>query len=179
LRAWALNQSADAVAQKIRECQRKLEAAGRITAQPATLPSIGQGRTPHPAPQPGQVLDLAVRDLGNFDYDPQTGGRLPDDVKRLSGTVLRTRGFMLPLSQTRTITEFALVPSLFACCFGQPPQIQHMVLVHVPPGKPVSFFPDEIIVEGRLKVAEKREDGYVISLFEMDAQSVRPVGQEP
>ena len=28
--------------------------------------------------------------------------------------------------------------------------------------------PDEIIVEGTLKVQEKKDDGYIVSIFEMD-----------
>jgi hypothetical protein len=50
---------------------------------------------------------------------------LPEDVKALNGAKIRTHGFMIPLDQADNITEFALVPSLFACCFGQPPQVQH------------------------------------------------------
>jgi hypothetical protein len=34
---------------------------------------------------------------------------------------------MIPIDQAENITSFALVPSLFACCFGQPPQVQHTV----------------------------------------------------
>ena len=81
---------------------------------------------------------------------------------------------MIPLDQAEAITEFALVPSLFACCFGQPPQIQHTLVVHCPKGKAVTYFPDEISVEGIIKVEEKKDDGYIVSIFEIDAQSVKP-----
>ena len=47
------------------------------------------------------------------------------------------------------------MPSLFACCFGQPPQIQHTIVVQCPEGKAVSYFPDEINVEGTAAVAVK------------------------
>ena len=131
-------------------------------------------RQPIPAPKDGQVTELMIKDLGNFDYDIEKGGNIPADVKRLSGTKFRTRGYMIPLDQAEAITEFALVPSLFACCFGQPPQIQHTLVVHCPKGKAVTYFPDEISVEGILKVEEKKDDGYIVSIFEIDAQSVKP-----
>jgi hypothetical protein len=144
-------------------------AAAAGTAQPANGP-----RVPHPAPKPGQVTELLIKDLGNFDYDIEKGGNIPSDVKALSGTAFRTRGFMIPLDQAESITEFALVPSLFACCFGQPPQIQHTIVVHCPKGKAVTYYPDEIVVQGTLKVEEKKDDGYIVSIFEIDANSVKP-----
>jgi hypothetical protein len=82
---------------------------------------------------------------------------------------------MIPMDQAENITQFALVPSLFSCCFGQPPQIQHTIVVNCPKGKAVSYCPDEIFVEGDLKVDEKRDDGYVVSIFELTAKSVKPV----
>jgi hypothetical protein len=142
-------------------------------AAPATQ-QTAEVRKPIPAPKPGQVTDLMIKDLGNFEYDIEKGGNIPADVKALSGTKFRTRGFMIPLDQAESISEFALVPSLFACCFGQPPQIQHTLVVHCPKGKAVSYFPDEITVEGTLKVEEKKDDGYIISVFEIDASSVKP-----
>jgi hypothetical protein len=95
-------------------------------------------------------------------------------VKRLAGATLRIRGYMIPMDQAENITQFALVPSLFACCFGQPPQIQHTIVANCPKGKAVGYFPDELVVEGKLKVEEKKDDGYVVSLFELEVTSVKP-----
>lgn len=175
--------------EQIRVCNRQIAKAqsdqailAKINAGATTQPATAAGattqpngaRVPHPAPKPGQVTELLIRDLGNFDYDIEKGGNIPADVKALNGTPFRTRGFMIPLDQAESITEFALVPSLFACCFGQPPQIQHTLVVHCPKGKAVSYYPDEIVVEGTLKVEEKKDDGYIVSIFEIDAKSVKP-----
>jgi hypothetical protein len=118
-----------------------------------------------------------MKELGNFDYDADKGGNIPDDVKRLTGAKVRVQGFMIPLDQADNISHFSLVPSLFACCFGQPPQIQHQIVVHTPKGKAVGYYPDEIICEGTLKVDEKKDDGYIVSVFEMDVQSVKPAAK--
>ena len=84
---------------------------------------------------------------------------------------------MIPLDQADNISHFSLVPSLFACCFGQPPQIQHQIVVSTPKGKAVGYYPDEIVCEGTLKVEEKKDDGYIVSVFELDVQSVKPAAK--
>ena len=91
----------------------------------------------------------------------------------MDGSTLRLHGYMIPMDQATNITQFALVPSLFACCFGQPPQIQHTIVVNCPKGKTLAYCPDEIVVEGKLGVKEKKDDGYIISIFEVSADSVK------
>jgi hypothetical protein len=81
---------------------------------------------------------------------------------------------MIPLDQADKIKQFVLVPDLFACCFGQPPQVQHSVIVSCPEGKAVSYFPEQIVVEGKLNVEEKKDDGFIVSIFQVDVTSVKP-----
>ena len=170
---------AGALQEKVRVCEKALAAlqanptaAGAGVAAVTPAPTA-EARKPHPAPKAGEAYETAIKDLGNFDYDQEKGGNIPADVKALSGATLRVRGFMIPMDQAENITQFALVPSLFACCFGQPPQIQHTIVVNCPKGKAVSYFPDEIVVEGKLKVDEKKDDGYIVSVFELEVNSVK------
>ena len=173
-----------AVQEQIRVCDKNIANGAAVVASTgptyattnavATTQPTAEARKPFPAPKAGQVTEIQIKDLGNFDYDIEKGGNIPADIKALHGTKFRTRGFMIPLDQAEAINEFALVPSLFACCFGQPPQIQHTLVVHCPKGKAVSYYGDEIVVEGILKVEEKKDDGYIISVFEIDASSVKP-----
>jgi hypothetical protein len=165
-----------AIEEKIRVCQKNLASDPAATLQlpgqqVATNP---EARKPHSAPKPGETLDTSIKELGNFDYDQEKGGDIPKDVRRLTGSKIRVKGFMIPMDQAQHITQFALVPSLFACCYGQPPQIQHTIVVNCPKGKAVDYCPDEIVVEGDLKVEEKKDDGFVVSLFEVTAASVKP-----
>jgi len=166
------------VLEQIRVCQRQLN---KSPAAPKPVQSVlaatGGVRQPHTRPPPGQTLEIPIKELGNFDYDPEVGGDIPDDVKRLEGCRVRTSGYMIPLDQAEAIHEFALVPSLFACCFGQPPQIQHTIIVSCPKDKAVSYFPDELSVEGTLHVQEQRDGGFIVSIFQMDATSVRPAAK--
>jgi hypothetical protein len=177
------------IQERIRVCEKAIESAKAEQAKKAADPQAAlanrppdntpEARKPHAAPTPGKVYDLSIQNLGNFEYDQEKGGNIPDDIKRLSGSSIRLKGYMIPMDQAENITQFALVPSLFACCFGQPPQIQHTIVVTCPKGKAVGYTADEILVEGTLKVQEKKDDGYIISLFEMDVGSVKLAPKAP
>jgi hypothetical protein len=160
-------------------CQINLDPTAVSKAPPATIPATQPAtqpvvRQPHAKPQPGEVRDLDIKALGNFDYDPVRGGGVPDDVKQLTGLHVRMVGFMVALTQVNKITEFALVPSLTSCCYGAPPQVQHTIMVSCG-AHPATYSADPVVVEGVLKVDEKREEGYTISLFEITDGSVKPL----
>jgi hypothetical protein len=157
------------ILEKVRVCQKNIaDNNGGGDSAP---------RKPHVKPKSGEVLEMEIKDLGNFDYDADRGGNIPADVQALDGSTVRITGFMIPMDQAENITQFALVPSLFACCFGQPPTIQHTIVVNCPDGKAVSYYPDEISVEGTLNVEEKTEDDFIVSIFEIEVNSVRPAGK--
>lgn len=175
-----------ATAEKIKVSIEKLTAAGKnaseiaardvdkiLAGAPAGPPS-DEERKPHPAPSAGKPYETTIQELGNFRFDQDKGGNIPRDVQALSGATVRLTGFMIPLDQADKIKQFVLVPDLFACCFGQPPQVQHSVIVTCPEGKAVSYFPDQIQVEGKLTVEEKKDDGYIVSIFEVACTSVKP-----
>jgi hypothetical protein len=168
-----------ATAEQIRVCEANLALppsppAPTVGPGSEAVPMSPETRKAHPAPKPSSMLEMSIKELGNFEYDQVNGGDIPADVKRLSGSMIRLTGFMVPSDQAENITQFALVPSLFSCCFGQPPQIQHTVMVNCPSGKAVSYFPDPIVVEGKLTVDEKKDDGYIVSIFSVDVTSVKP-----
>ncbi len=168
------------IAEQLRVCRRQISKGLTVSTQPTqsvVMAVDGGVRKIHTRPPDGQTLSLPIKELGNFDYDAEVGGNIPDDVMKLEGIHFETSGYMIPLDQAESISEFALVPSLFACCFGQPPQIQHTIVVHCPKGKAVEYFPDELTVEGTLHVSEQKDGGFIVSIFQMDASSVRPASQ--
>jgi len=174
-----------AIQEQIRVCQKALDAvntspaanAQALLVSPNDVPMDPETRKKHPPYKAGDVLEMSIKELGNFEYDEEKPGQIPADVRQLNGAEVRLRGYMIPMDQAENITQFALVPSLFACCFGQPPQIQHTIVVNCPKGKAVSYCPDEVIAQGKLKVEEKKDDGYVVSIFEVAADSVKVAGK--
>lgn len=157
------------VLEKVRVCESNLAKA--------KVEGIDAPRVPHVKPADGQVLELALQKLGNFQYDPEKGGGIPQDVLDLSGSTVKLHGFMIPIDQSERVTKFVLVADLFSCCFGQPPQLQHTVVVTCPQGKEVQYYPEEINVTGQLTVAEVRDEGYVTHIFEVKASSIRPAAK--
>lgn len=147
--------------------------------QPAPATEPAGPRKPHAPPAPDEVRSLAIKDLGNFDYPTESGsssGVIPDDVRRLDGMTVRLRGYMVPANQAgadERLTRFSLVPSLFSCCYGQPPGVQHVVDVDCAGSHAVTFTPNLVVVEGKLKVGEVKDEGFVICLFRVIASDVR------
>src|ERR1043166_1446475 len=47
-------------------------------------------RASHTPPKPGEVREMTIKQLGNFDYDPmQDMATIPKDVRKLSGMTVR------------------------------------------------------------------------------------------
>jgi len=150
---------------------RGIDPATQPTASaPATQPVV---RVPHRKPKSGETLELAIHDLGNFEFDESKDSVLPEDVIALGGSKIKLAGQMLPLDQVGRVTRFMLVNDLMSCCFGTAPKIQHIVYVQLPPEKWLEPTTERITVEGTLKVGIHREDGYVLRLFEIQPTSIK------
>ena len=97
---------------------------------------------------------------------------IPEKVKKLDGQWVEVSGFMWSNNQIDNLTRFVLVQSLWGCCFGQTPDMNHFVDVTLESGKMASFYPDPVRVIGRLSVGEKIEDGHCVSIYRMEARTV-------
>jgi hypothetical protein len=97
---------------------------------------------------------------------------LPDFIKKLDGKNVEMIGFMMPLSEVKDITQFILVPSLWGCCYGQPPAVNHIVVVRMPPGQTTKFFNDVVRVRGKFNAGETKQDGYLVSLYVLTAEKI-------
>lgn len=126
--------------------------------------------------------------LGGFDYalpDPYAPtppkvpeNQLPAEVAALDDEKIVIVGYMMPIEMdgSGAVTSFILVRDQSLCCFGIPPAINEWVGVETKTSGPVKFYTDiPVAVFGTLDVGEELEDGYVISLYRMDADSVTDV----
>ena len=70
------------IQEKIHVCETALAS---LQATPQVLPppdlAPAKARTPHAAPKPGEVLEMEIKELGNFKFDADRGGNIPADVK--------------------------------------------------------------------------------------------------
>ena len=153
------------------------------SARPGTVlvrtPSLGvTNDTLRPvAPPDGNSLDgatpmkLKFAALGGWKYiEGKTP--VPDDVQKLDGKLVEITGFMLPVNETQNITRFIVIQSLWDCCFGQTPAVNHIIAVTMEQGRSVEFCPDLVTVTGKFSVGETREEGYLVSIFRLEGKSV-------
>lgn len=130
-------------------------------------------RIPHAPPAAGEVRTMDIKALGNFSYDPSAGSDIPADVQQLSGMQVRLQGYMIASQQASDrVTQFSLVPSRYACCYGQPPGVQHTIMVTMPRGQSAEYRDGLVWVAGKLTVHAVRDDGFVTSLFQVAATDV-------
>ena len=61
---------------------------------------------------------------------------------------------------------------VWGCCFGQAPAPNHIIVVNMQEGKTVDFYPDPVKVIGTFSVGETREEGYLVSIYQITGQKV-------
>jgi len=118
-----------------------------------------------------KLINLSFKALTTWTY---VAGKtpIPDYIKGLDGQHVQMAGFMMPLNQTDQVTEFVFMQYFWGCCFGRPPAANHVVLVKMTNGQKSKFYTEPVCVRGILHVGETREDGYLISLYRLDAETV-------
>ncbi len=137
--------------------------------------STGSDRVPHTRPAPGQMVEMTLKELGNFEFDPNKDAEVPADVNLLEGAKVRLKGVMVPLTQGEKITQFALMePGSFES--HDPPGPQRFVICKTAADKAVEYTYDHVIVvEGTLHIHIQRDDNYTNRIFEMAVTSVTQV----
>ncbi len=140
--------------------------------------NLAQAAPPGSAASPGGLGQSDPR-FTKLEFDTLKSWRyvegktpIPDFIKKLDGKDIEMIGFMMPLTEVKDITEFLLVPSLWGCCYGQPPAVNHIVVVKMPKGQTARVFNDVIRVRGRFNVGETKQDGYLVSLYVLTAERI-------
>ena len=98
--------------------------------------------------------------------------QIPDFIRAFDGKTVDITGYMMALDTFDNIKSFILVPSLFGCCYGQPPAVNHVVMVKMAGGKRAKYFEDAIRVRGRFHCGEEKYEGELLSLYRIDADMV-------
>jgi len=147
--------------------QRKMM---KLDLSQGAVPSVAASSAPSEQEDP-RYARLTFDTLKSWTYiEGKTP--IPDFIKRLDGKDIEMIGFMMPLSEVKNITQFLLVPSLWGCCYGQPPAVNHIVVVRMPPGQTTKFFNDVIRIRGRFSVGETKQDGYLVSLYVLTVERI-------
>lgn len=97
---------------------------------------------------------------------PSGAHQIPDSIKALDQQKVAVSGFMLPVKmEGGLVKEFLLVKDAMMCCYGVMPKVNEWIVVKMNGAgvKPLMDVP--ITFEGRLRVGEMYENGYLTGLY--------------
>ncbi len=103
---------------------------------------------------------------------------LTDEIRKLNGTKVRIRGFMLPSSvfQTKGIKQFVLVRDNQECCFGPGAAIYDCIMIDMTEGKTSDFNLRVMTVSGVLTIDTKSyqyPDGGHYAIYKIAANEAK------
>lgn len=105
-------------------------------------------------------------------YEYKEGMTLPKEVTKLDEKVVTIRGFMRRESPGGgPVNSFLLVND--ACGCNGTPKLNEIVFCTLPDGVTMDIKPGVVTVTGKFYVGEEKEDGVVIMLYQMDADTVQ------
>lgn len=99
--------------------------------------------------------------------------QIPEDVLTMNGRKVALAGFTLPLRiENGRATEFLLLRSQAACCFGMVPRVNELVMVkmNAPGMKPILDTP--VVAAGMLSVKWIGGGDQLTAIYEMQAEKV-------
>ena len=119
---------------------------------------------------PGDPIAVGFAKLAGFEW--KDGVALPKEVTELDEKEVTIRGFM----QRETpgggpVNQFLLIND--ACGCNGTPKLNEIVFCTLPDGVTMDIKPGVVSVTGKLYVGEEKEDGVVVMLYQMDADSVK------
>ncbi len=124
---------------------------------------LSSHRTHSPSDLASKEIDFNL--LTNFEYEE--GKPLPKKIQALDGKDIKIRGYMHPDTSEGT-DQFLLVNDDCGC---EGNQVHHFIDVTLTSGT-VSYRPRSIVLEGTLSVGEEKEDGFVVSVYRLEVDSV-------
>lgn len=113
---------------------------------------------------------VAFTTLAGFEY--KEGMTLPAEVTKLDETVITVSGFMRrEIPGGGPVNQFLLVND--ACGCNGTPMLHEIVFCTLPDGVTTDIKPAIVSVTGKVYVGEVEEDGIVVMLYQMDADTIQ------
>jgi hypothetical protein len=117
---------------------------------------------------------LRFDELTGWEYKSGLEG-MPESVKGLAGKKVLMTGFMLPIDEVQNIKEFLLVQSLWACCYGKPPDIHGIVRCVMPKEKTTDYSFEPLQVIGTFTVEATMMEGFCVDIYQLHVESLEPI----
>lgn len=146
-------------------------------------------RTNLPPPQVQGYRSISFQVLGNFDFEVKDElleaktnpgearaavmNQIPAEIRSLNGVKCAISGFLVPLLMDEGLAvQFLLMRDQTACCYGLVPQINEWISVRVTGSGVKPQMDKPITICGTLLVNDQRENGYLVSLYQFEADKV-------
>lgn len=121
-------------------------------------------------PEAKNPIKIKIKTLGNWQYGKDS---IPEQVRKLDGKWIEISGFMWSNNETQYLDRYILIQSLWGCCFGKAPDMNHFIDVSMEPGKITAFYPDPVKIIGKFSVGEEKDnEGNVLSIYRIQASMV-------
>ncbi len=118
---------------------------------------------------PQDPTKVGFATLAGFDYTE--GMALPTEVTRLDEQVVTIAGFMRrEVPGGGPVNSFLLIND--ACGCNGTPKLNEIVFCTLPDGVTMDVKPGIVTVTGKAYVGESKEEGVVVMLYQMDADTV-------
>lgn len=119
---------------------------------------------------PGEPIQVGFAKLAGFDF--KDGMTLPKEVTDLDTKEVTIRGFMQrEVPGSSAVNQFLLIND--ACGCNGTPKLNEIVFCTLPAGVTMDIKPGVVSVTGKFYVGEEKEDGVVVMLYQMDADTVK------
>ena len=118
----------------------------------------------------GEPVPVGFPKLSGFEY--QEGMTLPQEVTDIDEQTVSVRGFMQrEVPGSGPVNQFLLIND--SCgCMGTP-KLNEIVFCTLSDGVTTDIKPGIVTITGKFFVGEEKEDGVVIMLYQMDADTVQ------
>ena len=142
---------------------------------------------PNPASAPTEYFKAGFELLAGFPFNPpepdpaakpgtpppSAANQIPATIKALDGRKVIVSGYMLPVKMEKgLVTEFLLMASQQACCYGATPQMNEFVVVKMAKGGVKSVMDVSVEFYGTLSVKEIFEEGYLAQIYTLEGEKM-------
>lgn len=128
----------------------------------------------------GAYKEVDLKALGNFPFNAEEGSveQVPPQYRSLDGQRVMLRGFMFqPEDVGAKGRRFQFVYDVNKCCFNGPPLVQERVFAHAKQDAKIydQYTLADVVGVLRVRPIKEPATGKVISLFDLDVESTKPV----
>lgn len=117
---------------------------------------------------------ISWQTIGSFLY--KEGMTLPPEVVLLNKKKVAVGGYMMSLGEYGNIHKFLLVEAQWSCCFGEPPDINQVIVVKIPAErKGIELTSLPVMVVGTFDAAEEKDGRWVVSVYRLLADDVQEI----